>query len=227
MRYSKLLQIISSAIFLGACATPAPKPYFAPASDQIPLQSIQIASVFETVSVNANNLGAEANRCVPQINGSSKSVLDLLQRFPNNNINTLGHVSTSKRFSVRNNVAYCLSRSVGNHPIFAAEAFFRTANPDGVPPDVTDVWYKKIAYSIAEKGSSKVAYKFSNGNAALVSYWTNPQNDSINYSYEFKRLGTWETDKYDNIFTNPSMSGVTTTKNNNQMTKSFPLSHRQ
>ena len=85
---------------------------------------------------------------------------------------------------------------------------------------MTDGWYAQIARRMAETGRATVAYSFSNGNAEIASYWVEGSNkNSINYAREFKKAGTWESGTYDFRFTNASISGVSSTKRGQSMSK--------
>lgn len=199
---------------LGGCVTTSPAG-FAPPVDYVPLDQVQIANRFEIVSVNAANLGVEAQRCVPTLPPASKSVADTAGRLPLpvTTVITLAHLSSSSSFVISGTRAVCIRQSAAQYPIFAAEAFTSTVNPSGVPPTVTDGWYAQIAKRIAETGRVTVAYVFSNGNANVASYWVEaPNKNTIRYASEFKKAGTWETDTYDFRFSNPSLSGVSSTK---------------
>src|SRR5690349_2126124 len=139
---------------LGGCVTTsssAPSS-FAPPSDYVPLDQIQIVNRFDVVEVSAANLGVEAHRCVPPLSASSKSVNDTGAKLPlpRGNVTALSHLSSSSSFVISGSKAICIRQSAAHYPIFATEAFVDTVNPQGVPPTVTDGWYAQIARRMAE-----------------------------------------------------------------------------
>lgn len=219
--------IVYLAAFLAGC-TDLPEKSFSPPNDYVPINQIQIASRFVTVEVTRETLGLEVNKCIPSLDADSQSVRDHLQKFPNNDA-TIGirHASSSRLFLLHKTTAICLEQSTALLPIFAAEALLETANPIGVPPDVTDGWYKKIALLIATQGVAKVAYVYKNGNAFKVSYWVNTTPPfGLSYSSEFKKSGTWETEIFDARFSHPTMTSFTVTKRSGSEQKNYPLAHR-
>lgn len=214
------------AAFVTGCAV-QPQKVFPPPADYVPIGKVQIESRFVTVEVTKETLGIEANKCVRPLNSNSQSIQKQLKDFPNKNMVIFGHASSANRFLLHQTTAVCLQKSSEKFPIFAAEAFFDTTNPKGVPPDVVDGWYKQIALLIATKGVAKVAYVFANGNAFSVSYWVEPPSESgLYYSSTFKKAGTWETEKLDAQFTHPTLTSLSETKRSNSFQKSNPLAHR-
>jgi hypothetical protein len=120
-----------------------------------------------------------------------------------------------------------LRKSSEQFPIFAAEAFYETANPRGVPPDVAEGWYKQIAFLMAARGAVKVAYVFEKGNAIVVDYWVEPRKSyQLQYSGSFRKQGSWESENIDFRFSYPSMSSVGETKRGGATVKENLLSHR-
>lgn len=209
------------AVFLAGCVT-TPTQNFAPPNDYVPLDRIQIQNQFQVVDVDAANLAIEAHRCVPQLNAESKNVAQQAGKLPlpRNTFLALGHASSASMLFIARSTATCIRQSTARYPIFAGEAFEVTVNPKGVPPNVTEGWYAQLAMRIAENGRVTVAYVFPNGNADIASYWvTSPNKNTLNYSNEFKKAGTWETGTYDYRFTNPGLAGVSTTKRGSSMEK--------
>jgi hypothetical protein len=201
-------------LFLGGCVTTSSSS-FAPPTDYVPLDQIQIANRFEVTEINAANIGVEAYHCVPQLSAGSKNVNDTgaLLPLPRGMVRSLSHLSSSSSFVISGSKAICIRQSTAHYPIFAAEAFLDTVNPSGVPPTVTDGWYVQIARRMAEAGRVTVAYVFPNGNADVANYWVEGSNkNAIHYAREFKKAGTWETGSYDFRFSHPSLTGVTATK---------------
>lgn len=210
-------------LVLGGCVTTSSAPSnFAPPTDYVPLDQIQISARFQVVEVNAANLGVEAYHCVPQLSAGSKSVMDTASKLPlpRGNVTALSHLSSASSFVISGSQAICIHQSAARYPIFAAEAFSETVNPSGVPPTVTDGWYAQIARRMAEAGRVTVAYVFPNGNAEIANYWVeSPNKNAIRYAREFKKAGTWETGTYDFRFSHASLSGVAATKRGQQMSK--------
>ena len=226
MRSIKYSAVIFSAALLVSCAD-IPKKSFPPPNDYVPISQIQIASRFVTVEVTRETLGLEANRCIPQLDADSHSIRETLKKFPSKDVVGFGQASSSRIFLLDQTTAICLQKSTAKYPIFAAEAFFETANPIGVPPDVVDGWYKQIALMIATKGVAKIAYVFGNGNAFIVSYWVDTTPEfGLAYSSAFKKSGAWETENLDAKFSHPTMTSFTETKRSGSSQKTYPLAHR-
>lgn len=204
-------------LMLGGCVTtPSSAPSgFAPPAGYVPLDQIQIVDRFMVVEVNAANLGAETQRCVPQIPAGSKSVIEAAAKLPlpRGTITGLSHLSSGSMLVISGSRAICIRQSAAHYPIFAAEAFVATINPTSVPPTVTDGWYAQIARRMAEAGRVTVAYVFTNGNADIASYWVEPTRKYwIRYAREFRKAGSWETGTYDFRFSHPSLTSISMTK---------------
>jgi hypothetical protein len=196
----------------------------------VPLDQIRIKPKFDTVSLTKENLAAEHKKCVPFLETNTDRMNAAVREFPRNNgIVSVGHVSSSKKFIYRGSTGLCLEYSTNRFPIFAAETFIGTANPTGVPPDVTDDWYMKIAQKIAIKGRAKVAYVMDKGTAFLVSYWSDQSGSVLNYWTDFKKVGEWENVMVDYKFSNPALRGFSETKRGDakEMVKNFPLAASQ
>ena len=200
--------------------------YFAPPTDYVPVDEITIKSNFDTVSLTAENLRAEQKKCVPLLSSDSSKTSADVAKFPSGSIIRVGHVSSSKQFIYRGTKGFCLEHSAAQFPIYAAEAFADTANPQGIPPDVMNTWYKQIALQIATSGQAKVVFVTTKGTAFLVSYWGNKNGGfDLYYSSEFKKVGEWEDIKVDATFAHPSMRSLTVTERgkSGQMVKKFPF----
>ena len=210
---------------------PPQKKTFPPPSDYVPLDQIKIKPKFESIWLTKENLAAEHKKCVPFIQENTESMNTAVREFPRNNATiAVGHSSSSKQFIYRGSTGLCLEFSANRYPIYAAETFIGTANPTGVPPDVTDDWYMKIALKIATGGRAKVAYVTDKGTAFLVSYWSDQTGGfALNYWSEFKKAGEWENSEVDYKFTNPALQGFSETKRgkSKNMVKSFPLAADQ
>jgi hypothetical protein len=222
--------LLSVALIYG-CAAPQQQKYFAPPSDYVPLDQLKIKPRFDTVLLTKENLAAEHKKCVPFIQANSESMDVAVREFPRNNATiAVGHASSSKHFIYRGSTGLCLEFSANRYPIFAAETFIGTANPTGVPPDVTDDWYMKIAKKIAINGRAKVAYVTDKGTAFLVSYWSDQTGGfALNYWSEFKKTGEWENAEVDYKFSNPALRGYSEIKRGDAklMVKNFPLAAGQ
>lgn len=217
-------------ILCGCVTTSSSTPSnFAPPTDYVPLDQIQIVNRFEVVDVTAANLDAEARRCVPTMPPNAKSVTDTAGKLPlaRGHITGLAHLSSSSTLVIVGGRAICIRQSAARFPIFAADALTATVNPSGVPPTVTDGWYAQIVRRLAETGRVTVAYAFPNGNAEIASYWVEPASkNAIHYAREFKRAGSWESGTYDFRFSNPSLSGVSSTKRGTSMSRIDFISDR-
>jgi hypothetical protein len=208
---------------------PTPGRQFATPTDYVPMDQIQIQNRFVPVEVSAASLGIEVNRCVPALAPTSQAVVQTASKLPlaRGTTTVISHLSSSKAFVVSGSTGVCVAQSANHYPIFAGEAFLSTANPAGVPPDVTDGWYTQIARRIAENGRVTAAYVYPNGNAYVASYWVeSPNKYNIQYAAEFKKAGTWEATTYDYRFSNPSLTTVSVTKRNNAMRKTDLIDSR-
>ncbi|MDR2451585.1 MAG: hypothetical protein LBE85_07430 [Candidatus Accumulibacter sp.] len=197
----------------------------AQATDTVQTETIQ--NKFNVINLKKETFGAEVNKCIPAISVDSPLLKDSIKDFPSNAITTYRSSGVASVFVAHRTTGLCLKLSPGKHPIFAAEAFIETVNPVGVPQNVVDDWYKRIAATIAQKGSAKIAYVFDNGNAFFVNY--SVESDSpcqLMYSLQFKEAGTWESEKLDSKFTHASLSNISETKRNKQSIKHHPLLHR-
>jgi len=207
------------------------KKYFAPPSDYVPLDRIKIKSRFDTVSLTKENLAAEQKKCIPYIESNTESMNAAVREFPRDNtIVAVGHKNSSKRFVYRGSTGLCLEFSANRYPIFAAETLVGTANPKGIPPNVTDDWYMKIAAKIAIDGRAKVTYVTDKGTAFIVSYWSEQAGGvALHYRTEFKKAGEWEDTEVDYRFSHPALNALSETKrgDSKQLVKNFPLATEQ
>ena len=223
--------ILLGVALIYGCATPQQQKYFTPPSDYVLLDQIRIKPKFDTVLLTKENLAAEQKKCVPFIQTNTTSMDAAVKEFPRNNATiAVGHASSSKLFIYRGTTGLCLEFSANRYPIYAAETFLGTANPTGVPPDITDDWYKKIALNIAINGRAKVAYVTDKGTAFLVSYWSDQTGGfALNYWSEFKKVGEWESTEVDYKFSNPALHGFSEIKrgDSKKMVKNFPLAASQ
>lgn len=218
--------LLGIAALLAACVTSPPQKFPAP-TDSVPIERVQVRDRFDTVTVNAETLGPEVKRCIAQIEPTSKAVTDMLKEFPSANTTTFRHLSSSRLFVLRQTTGVCIERTLAGYPILAAEAFFETANPNGVPPDVSTGWYRLLAQLIAEKGVAKIAYVYAGGQAAVCSYWVDASAATkLSYSMEHRKKGEWEREQMDGRFAHPNLNSVSQVKRNGQTVKPNPIAHR-
>ena len=195
----------------------------------MPLDQIRIKPKFDSILLTKENLAIERSKCVPFtfVQSNTRGLDDAVSEFPRKNVTVaVGHESSSKKFIYRGTTGLCLEFSANGYPIYAAETFIGTANPAGVPPDVTDGWYMKIARKIAINGRAKVVYVTRKGTAYLVSYWCDQTGVfALNYWSEFKKVGEWESTEVDYKFSSPALLGLSQTVrgNSKKMVKTFPL----
>ena len=228
MNASRSVLTVCAVAGLIGCAAP-PQRVFSPPVDYVPIGDVKIESKFKVIKLERENLAAEINRCVPQISATSPGVVRALSEFPSRStsVSVHGHVSSANAFWASGTTGICLQSSSEGFPIFAAEAFLNTVNPSGVPPDVTDAWYKQIALLVATKGTAKVAYVFDKGTAFVADYWVQqPNTRMLNYSVAFRKVGEWESQVFDVRFSHPGMSSVAETKRGGSAIKSNLLAHR-
>lgn len=215
------------AAFMYGCASYEQKPQLAAPSDYVPIDQIRIKQRFDTVLLTKENLAAEQMKCVPFIQPNTERIKAQVREFPRNNETVVvGHASSSKQFIYRGSKGLCLEYSANRYPIYAAETLIGTANPTGVPPDVTDDWYAKIARKIAIRGRAKVVYVTDKGTAFLASYWSDQvAGFALHYWSEFKKVGEWENTEVDYTFSNPALSGFSETRQGaaKYMVKNFPV----
>ncbi len=219
--------IVIVLLLLVGCASPQRRAYFEPA-DYVPIDEVVIQKKFNVINLTHENLLFEMNRCIHQLSVSSKKTVNIFQAFPTKNLHVLSHQSSGNMFMVKGIVGICLQQSSEKFPIFAAEAFYETINPIGVPPDVANVWYSQLGLLIARKGVAKIAYSYASGNAVIVNYWVeNAPKSTLFYSSEFKKAGQWESENLDAKFAYPKMTTVVETKRGKSLEKSYVLDHRK
>jgi hypothetical protein len=182
---------------------------FSPPHDCIPLDKVKIMSTFARIEITRENLSKEARRCISDENADDWRIRRELRDFPSNKIKMVSHANSSKKFVFWKTTGICLEESTERFPIFAAEMFLKTVNPNGVPDEIADEWYRQIALLIATRGSAKIAYVFTSGNAYLANYWIDGSKPyELLYSKDFRKVGTWEMEKIDIRFTHPAMKGI-------------------
>ena len=221
MKAVRTLPVVALAMLVTACATQPPRTFPEP-TDRIPLEQVVIDREFLRTPLTRESIGVEANKCVPPLDVESSGVKKFVRDFPSRSIVSLGHASSASTFVVQQTTAVCIRQSDQGHPIFAAEAFAETVNPQGVPPDVRDAWYKQMAMGIASRGQVRVAYAFTNGNAFVATYWVEAAaKQALSYTSEFKKKGEWETGRFDMTLTHPALSGVSETMRGKARQKYF------
>lgn len=188
---------------------------------------LTIQSRFNVVEVTEKNIRREIQKCVPEIDRNAVTVSNIKAVLENSSIHRFRHSNLSNMFVVYKTSGVCLEKSAANYPVFAAEEFWETVNPGGVAPDVLDLWYKKIALQIANKGTATVVYTFGNGNAFIARYWADGESGfKLFYTSDFRKKGAWEKEKIDLKFYDPTMTGVSSVARNDENKKNFPLHHK-
>jgi hypothetical protein len=162
------LKLTSAILLVFALVATAPPALAQATNDQYGANKIQ--SKFDVIKLKKETFGTEVNKCIPTISADSSFLEDSIKDFPSNGIRTYRNPAVASIFVVHQTTGLCLKLSPEKHPIFAAEAFVKTVDPKGVPQNVVDGWHKQIAATIAQKGSARIAYVFSNGNAFIVNY---------------------------------------------------------
>lgn len=203
------------------------------ALDEVPLDQIRTQPMFEKWAFTRDTFTDTVRKCHPTASFSAAAMVDYLRDFPDyTQAAAIIYPNSTKRFVYLGNTGVCIPFSVNGYPIMAGEALARTANPVGVPPDITDDWYAQITRQLAITGRVKVAYASSANEAAtLVSYWNDGyfRHLAINYSDEFKKKNEWDASKVDFVFTHPSMRGMSViirgaTRSSGEKSKTYPLS---
>jgi hypothetical protein len=217
---------LSSAVFITGCATTQPMRSFALPVDYVPLNTVIIQDKFTTHRVTQDTLAEIATTCISTMPKTGSSISSTAQQIPSRNLIVLGHVSSAHSLVLSGSDAFCLKQSEAKNPIFAAEGFLSTVNPQGVPPDIEYKWYRNIAKAIAEKGTAKVSFQFKDGNAYDVTYWAGGRdNYSIKYSMEHRKSGTVAGASFDEVFSHPTMTSISQTTHQGRTVKIHPLAH--
>lgn len=216
------------AALLAACATP-------PRTDAskigyVPLAQVKAKTKFDTVVLTGANFGEVAKSCIStwRDTATNRIVADGKFLAPRGSTVVHSHSGHASYLVIVDNLGFCVQQSERGYPILAADAFYKTVNPEGPPPDVTDAWYVQIAEIIAREGKATVIYKFPNGNAYVARYWLPTSAGSVislNYSAEFKRSGEWAAAPSDIVLAHPATSTFSVVQYGGRHTKSF-LGHR-
>jgi hypothetical protein len=228
MRHHKTLSILASLTLVG-CASTYPTRTFDAPTDRVPLDRMFVQSRFIVMPMTKDNLGVLVSNCIPKrSNAISINKAEEHISASNNNLIVFGHAGSSKKFLITRQQGICLSESVSGFPILAGEALIGTANPEGIPPSITDDWYVQITSKLASQGRAKVAFILRNGNANIANYWFTESVPKIEiiYSNNFKRKGEWETETFDLKFATSEMQHFSVTEYSNQRKKTNPISHR-
>ena len=209
---------LSAVFFLTFAACLAPLTDCRAAADEI-----SIPSTFTHVLLTKQTVSSEVSKCLPAI--SEKMLSNIASDFPHTG--SIATVQSSNGyFVIAETSGYCIQKSANNHPILATEAFYKTANPPSeVPTETTEKWYTEIATAIAQKGTAKVAYVFSNGNAMIVDY--SVKGAYLLYPHSFKNAGEWESEGIDMKFSDKKMDSFDATQYNSKSEKSNLLLHRR
>jgi hypothetical protein len=233
-RLKTAVAVVVPLILLG-CATMPNQAVRAPKVDLTPNSQIVIAAKFQVSPLHASTAHENISNCFPNRTNNPNFYQYSPERFPANRITILEASGSGNRFYAVAGQSFCVRSSASEYPILAAEAFYDTVEPDGVPIDVKDNWFSQIALQIALKGSVTVDYVFANGNAFRARYWAplsvggqtiNRQDSSIQYSVAFMKAGTWEANPSALRFSHVAMSSVKHVQNNNRFIKFNLISHR-
>ena len=116
-------------------------------------------------------------------------------------------------FVVSGAIGTCVKFSENRFPIWAAEVFYESASPTGVPRQVTDAWYSLLAKDIALKGEAKAAYIFNTGRAVLVTYSVRKDAwiaHGFLFKSEFKNIDSWVIEEGMHRFEHPQLDSLVT-----------------
>lgn len=211
----RLQQSVALILTLVACLAPVTN---CPAATN----EIDIPNTFTHILLTKQTVADEVAKCLPSV--SQEMVSNIAGKFPQSDSITTVQTKDGY-FVILNTNGYCIQKSSNDYPILAIEAFYNTANPSKeVPAEVTEKLYKKIAVLIAQKGTAKVAFVFTNGNAMIVDY--SVKDAYLLYPHHFKKSGEWESEKIDIKFNDKRMKTFHSTKYDNQEQKKYLLAHR-
>lgn len=216
------------AALLAACATPPRMD--AAKTGYVPMAQVQAKTRFDTVVLTAANFGEVTKRCISTWPDSATRRIVSEGQFsaPRGTTVVHSHSGHASYLVISGGLGFCVQQSERGHPILAAEAFYKTANPEGPPPDVTDAWYVQIAERIARDGTATAIYPFPNGNAYVAKYWLPTSIGSVvslNYSADFKRAGQWSATPSDIVLAHAATSTFSVVQYGSRHAKSL-LGHR-
>ena len=205
--------------FMAGCVTTSPS--FAPPTDYVKREDIQIADHFSPTELNDTNAADAVLRCLPTIPRESAALTKVRADLPlkRGQTVTIGHSSSASRFVITGNKGLCIRYSDANFPIFATQAFVNTVEPAGISPDIRNDWYRQIAHKLALHGIVRVAYVFPNGNAFMARYWADKGGPTLVYSSTFHKAGRWEKDPVELKFTDPNLQSVSVIETNGRRHK--------
>lgn len=194
--------------FLAGCVTTSAS--FAPPTDYVKREDIQIADRFSPTELTDANASDAVLQCLPTMPRESAALTNIRAELPlkPGQAKIIGHASSASRFLITGNKGLCIRYSESNSPILAAQAFFNTIEPIGISPDILNDWHRQIAHKLALHGVVRVAYVFPNGNAFMTHYWANKGGPALGYSSTFHKAGQWEKDPIELKFTDPNLQSV-------------------
>lgn len=184
--------------------TLTPAAVMSPNGDQrIPLAKIQIESRYVRTVLTTENLKDTLRQCSSRL----AQFAALSQAAAVSATYDAG--TTSNIFVVKKNEGVCIKRSATGFPIFATETFKDTINPVGVPENILEGLYSRMAMRLASRGATRIAYVLPNGDAHIANYFvagTNPF--SLLYSQVQLAAGAWETKEVDETLGHPALASV-------------------
>ena len=184
------------------------------AEDYVPISQIEILTQLPTVKLSKSNFLDKLQSCTSSYTISM--VNHAVENFGNSSSRgDRAHFGKTREapaaFVVYGAVGTCVRFSENRYPIWAAEVFYRSASPTGVPTHVTDAWYSLLAKDIALKGQAKAAYVFDTGRAVVVTYSVRKDAyiaHGFLYKSEFKNVNSWSIEDGMHRFEHPLMSAV-------------------
>lgn len=216
-----ILFFIGVALLSGCSVAPHNGNAFTKPNKLVDLSEIKINSKSEIIKVSKDNYIDEIDKCLGMnFKNDDRFVREAFKDFPPNNIVSYYSKDEGDFFINRKTEAVCLKRSEYSHPVFSTNDFSGTVNPTGVPSNVAEGWYRKIAKNIAAYGFCIVAYKMENGNAFVATYYEDSDRPyMMDYKVAYAKAGKWETSNIDYVFSYPDIGGI--------MVKSRGQNHRK
>ena len=183
--------------------------------DYVPIAKIEISNRLSVSKLSQANLLEKLKGCTSSYNASTASQV----------VETFGDLAKGKYhvhfgnasgeapavFVVNGAIGTCVMFSENRYPIWAAEVFYKSVSPTGVPKQVTDSWYSLLAKDIALTGQAKAAYIFNTGRAVMVTYSILRGAylaHSFTYKSEFKNIDSWVVEEGVHRFEHPELSSV-------------------
>lgn len=221
IRHGLLLGALLLPVLCTAQTLPAPAP------DAVPLEQLRIEARHTVLKLSAATLADELIRCVPSHPRSPWLQERGAALLHSGATTALGHVGSASVLILRGSSGVCLRRSSAGYPIFAVESFYATVNPQGVPQQIADEWYRRIAERIASHGTARVAYHGREGTIFLATYRVKaPRGHMLEYELQLFKADT-PPPPADLSFRHATLHAVSLTKRGDRAQKPFPLDHRR